>query len=108
MIKYKTSERKVDLYDIGDGLTLMNVILKNEDGKMRSIDTYIGTDRNGFSCVGHTEGLDEPGVIFSYPEHLFFPICHTVKWFIFWQVQNLRRSALALNEFAGCGNERKQ
>ena len=28
MIKYKTTERKVDLYDIGDGLTLMNVILK--------------------------------------------------------------------------------
>ena len=32
MIKYKTSERKVDLYDIGNGLTLMNVILKNQDG----------------------------------------------------------------------------
>lgn len=66
MIKYKAAERKVDLYDIGDGLTLMNVILKNQDGRMMSIDTYIGADRNGFSCVGHTEGLDEPGVIFSY------------------------------------------
>ena len=60
MIKYKASERKVDLYDIGDGLTLMNIILKNEDGKMRSIDTYIGTDRNGFSCVGHTVHSAEP------------------------------------------------
>ncbi len=66
MIKYKTTERKVDLYDIGDGLTLMNVILKNQDGRMRSIDTYIGAERNGFSCVGHAEGVDEPGVIFSY------------------------------------------
>ena len=66
MIKYEASERKVDLYDIGDGLTLMNVILKNQDGKMTAIDTYIGAERNGFSCVGHTEGLDEPGVIFSY------------------------------------------
>ena len=66
MIKYKTTERKVDLYDIGDGLTLMNVILKNKDGRMRSIDTYIGAERNGFSCVGHAEGVDEPGVIFSY------------------------------------------
>lgn len=66
MIKYKTTERKVDLYDIGDGLTLMNVILKNQDGRMRSIDTYIGAEGNGFSCVGHTEGVDEPGVIFSY------------------------------------------
>lgn len=70
MIKYKASDRKVDLYDIGDGLTLMNIILKKEDGKMKSIDTYIGTDRNGFSCVGHTEGLDEPGVIFSYPRYV--------------------------------------
>lgn len=70
MIKYKTSERKVDLYDIGNGLTLMNVILKNQDGKMMSIDTYIGAERNGFSCVGHTEGLDEPGVIFNYARYV--------------------------------------
>ena len=66
MIKYKASECKVDLYDIGDGLTLMNVIPKNQDGKMMAIDTYIGAERNGLSCVGHTEDLDEPGVIFSY------------------------------------------
>ncbi|MGN0276691.1 MAG: hypothetical protein ACI4CZ_05805 [Hominisplanchenecus sp.] len=70
MIKYKATERKVDLYDIGDGLTLMNVILKNQDGRMMSIDTYIGAERNGFSCVGHTEGLDEPGVIFSYARYV--------------------------------------
>jgi len=70
MIKYKASDRKVDLYDIGDGLKLMNVIVKNQDGKMMSIDTYIGADRNGFSCVGHTEGLDEPGVIFSYARYV--------------------------------------
>ncbi len=66
MRKYKTSERRVDLFDIGDGLTLMNVILKNEEGKMMAIDTYIGAERNGFSCVGHAEGLDEPGAVFSY------------------------------------------
>lgn len=29
MIKYKASERRVDLYDIGDGLMLMNIIQKN-------------------------------------------------------------------------------
>lgn len=70
MKKYKAAERKVDLYDIGDGLTLMNVILKNQDGRMMSIDTYIGAERNSFSCVGHTEGLDEPGVIFSYARYV--------------------------------------
>ncbi len=66
MKKYKASERKVDVYDIGGGLTLMNAIIKNQDGKMASIDTYIGVEGNVYSCVGHTEGLDEPGVIFSY------------------------------------------
>lgn len=70
MIKYKAGERKVDLYDIGNGLTLMNIILKNQDGRMTAIDTYIGEDRNGFSCVGHTERLDEPGVIFSYSRYV--------------------------------------
>ena len=70
MIKYKSNERKVDLYDIGNGLTLMNVIIKNQDGKMAAIDTYIGSDRNRYQYVGRTEGLDEPGVIFSYAKYM--------------------------------------
>lgn len=70
MIKYKVGERKVELFDIGNDLTLMNIILKNPNGKITAIDTYIGADRNGFSCVGHTEGLDEPGVIFSYSRYV--------------------------------------
>lgn len=70
VIKYKSSERKVDMYDIGDGLTLMNIIEKNENGQMKSIDTYIGAERDGFCCVGHTEGLDQLGVIFSYSKYV--------------------------------------
>ena len=70
MIKYKASQRKVDLYDIGDGLTLMNIVQKNEEGKMCEINTYIGQDGYAFSCVGHTGGLDQPGVIFSYAEYV--------------------------------------
>ena len=35
MIKYKASQRRVDLYEIGDGLTLMNIIVKNDEGKMQ-------------------------------------------------------------------------
>jgi hypothetical protein len=42
MIKYKASERRVDLYDIGDGLTLMNIILKNDEGKMQEVHSNIG------------------------------------------------------------------
>lgn len=33
-------------------------------------DKYIDREGNGFSCVGHTEGLDEPGVIFSYTRYV--------------------------------------
>ena len=70
MKKYKASQRRVDLYDIGDGLTLMNIILKNKEGKMSEVHSYIGQEGNGFVCVGHTEGLDQPGVIFSYASHV--------------------------------------
>lgn len=70
MKKYNASQKRVDLYDIGEGLTLMNVLIKNEEGKLDSIDTYIGAERNGFSCVGHTEKLAEPGVIFSYSQYI--------------------------------------
>ena len=70
MIKYKSTERNVDLYEIGEGLTLMNIIKKNQDGQISAVDTYIGTDREGFSCVGHAEGLDEPGVQFYYDKYM--------------------------------------
>ncbi len=70
MKKYKNTERKIDLYDIGNGLTLMNIIWKNEEGKMSVIDTYIGAEGNGFTCVGHTEDLDNPGVLFSYSQYV--------------------------------------
>ncbi len=70
MIKYKASQRRVDLYDIGDGLTLMNVILKNDEGKMQEVYFYIGQEGNGFSCVSHTEGLDKPEVVFSYMSYV--------------------------------------
>ncbi len=70
MIKYKSSEREVDIYDIGDGLTLMNIIDKNQNGQIKSVDTYIGSDRDRFSCVGHKEGLDEPGIQFNYEKYV--------------------------------------
>ena len=70
MKKYKSSQRKVDLYDLGDGLTLMNIIVNNDTGRIREIDTYIGEDRKVFSFVGHSEGLDTLGVIFNYAKYV--------------------------------------
>ncbi|MBE5852132.1 MAG: hypothetical protein E7299_04135 [Lachnospiraceae bacterium] len=55
-----------DLYDFGEGLTLMNVLTKNAEGKLNRIDTYIGVEGDGFAHVGHTENLAAPGVVFSY------------------------------------------
>ena len=70
MIQFKSTERKVDLYDIGEGLTLMNIIKKKQNGQISAVDTYIGIDKDGFSCVGHAEGLDEPGVQFYYDKYM--------------------------------------
>ena len=41
MNKYTASERKVDLYDIGDGLTLKNIVTKNESGKTKAVSSSI-------------------------------------------------------------------
>ena len=66
----KIAQKRIDMYDIGDGLTLMNVINKNENGKMRQITTYIGIEGNGFVCVGNADELDAPGAIFSYQSYV--------------------------------------
>lgn len=62
----KLSQKRIDMYDIGDGLTLMNVINKNENGKVHQVTTYIGIEGNGFVCVGNANDLDAPGAIFGY------------------------------------------
>lgn len=46
----KLSQKRIDMYDIGDGRILMNVINKNEDGKMHRITTYIGIEGNEYRC----------------------------------------------------------
>ena len=55
----KYAQKRIDMYDIGNGLTLMNVINKNENGKLHQITTYIGIEGNGFShaSVNHGEGI---------------------------------------------------
>ncbi len=66
----KLTQKRIDMYDIGDGLNLMNVISKNEAGKMYQITTYIGMEGNGFVCVGNADELDAPGVIFGYQSYV--------------------------------------
>lgn len=58
------------LYDIGNGLTLMNILTKNAEGKLDRVDTYIGVDELGFSCVGTAKDLSAPGVIFTYSSYV--------------------------------------
>ncbi len=69
-IMKKLAKKRVDMYDIGNDLTLMNVINKNEDGKICQITTYIGIEGNGFICVGNANELDAPGAIFSYRSYV--------------------------------------
>lgn len=66
----KLTQKRTDMYDIGDGLILMNVINKNEDGKMHRITTYIGIEGKGFVCVGNANDLDVPGAVFSYQSYV--------------------------------------
>ena len=66
----KLSQKRIDMYDIGDGLTLMNVINKNENGKVHQVTTYIGIEGNGFVCVGNANDLDAPGAIFCYQSYV--------------------------------------
>lgn len=70
MKKYTAKMKRVDYYDIGNGLKLMNILSNNEDGKLDRIDTYIGTEEEGFSHVGYTQDLSQPGTIFSYSSYV--------------------------------------
>ena len=48
----KNKLKKVDIYDIGDGLELLNVCIKNEEGKLERIDTFVGHhDRQEYVSV---------------------------------------------------------
>ena len=89
MIKYKSLERKVDMYDIGDGLTLMNIIQENQNGQIQSVDTYIGAETDRFFCVGHTEGLDQPGVIFSYSKYVKLIQANLQRYLNIYYIQNV-------------------
>ena len=44
--------------------------LRYEAGKTKAVHTYIGYEGDGFVCVAHSEGLDHPGVIYSYSSHV--------------------------------------
>lgn len=46
MEKFKPAEKKSDLYDIGDGLILLNIQTKNVEGVLDRVDTYLGMDGN--------------------------------------------------------------
>ena len=50
----KFTTKKIDSYDIGRGLRLINIKHYNAEGKLDSVETYIAADGNGFSCVGTT------------------------------------------------------
>ena len=77
------------MFDIGDGLTLMNIIEINQDGQMKSINTYIGVERERFYCVGHTEGLDQPGVQFDYSKYVKLIQANLQRYLNIYYIQNV-------------------
>ena len=67
MEKYKPAEKKSDIYDIGDGLIVLNIQTKTTESVLDRVDTYIGMDGIGFCPVGVVENISSPGYVFSYP-----------------------------------------
>lgn len=76
MKKYAAKMKKVDYFDIGNDIKLMNILTKNEEGKTTRIDTYIGTEDTGFSHVEVVEDLLQPGTIFSYSRYMRMIECN--------------------------------
>lgn len=70
MNKYDSKIKKVDLYEIGQDLTMMNIRTFNSEGLPERVDTYIGIEGNGFVQVGMTEDLSAPGVVFRYADYV--------------------------------------
>lgn len=69
MRKIPSSEKATEYYELGNGWYMIHVKTKI-DGKLSRVDTYVGTEDDGFSRVAHTEGLDKPGVIHGYRDYL--------------------------------------
>ncbi len=68
----KSESKNVYIYDIGEGLELLNICSKDPvSGKLDRVDTFIGNHaRQEFVSVGRTEGLSLPGVIFKYSSYV--------------------------------------
>ncbi len=68
----KSKTKTANIYDIGDGLELINVCVKDPStGKLDRVNTFIGNhNRQEYLSVAGTKGLSEPGVIFSYSSYV--------------------------------------
>lgn len=97
MLKYTTSQKKTDLYDIGNGLTLMNIVTKNAEGKPAQVDTYIGAEGDKFIRVGCAEELDAPGTVFSYANYVKM-IHVNLKLFLQIYMDNVRNTYIRNTE----------
>ncbi len=63
----KSKTKKADIYDIGDGLELLNICVRNAEGDLDHIATFIGSnDSTEYILVGNEDGLSNPGAVFSY------------------------------------------
>ena len=70
MKKFLAKNKKIDYFDIGNGLKLMNILTKTDSGELDRVDTFIGSEEEGFSHGGVVEDVSEPCTIFSYAQFL--------------------------------------
>ena len=69
MRKIPASEKASEYYELGNGWYMLHVKTKT-DGIVSRVDTFVGTEEDGYSHVAHTEGLDAPGVVGGYRDYL--------------------------------------
>lgn len=68
MRKLTASEKAIVYYELSDGWYMLHIKTK-VNGTLSRVDTYVGTEEDGYSHVGYTEGLDNPGVIGGFREY---------------------------------------
>lgn len=66
----KEKNKTVYLYDIGRGMTLMNILTKNADDQLDRVETYIGVENYAFSEVGTVRDLASSGTVFRYSSYV--------------------------------------
>ena len=70
MREFAALQKKTDIFEVGNGVVLVNVLTENKDGKLEQIDTYIGAEGKKALRVKGAYGLDVTEIQFDYNRYM--------------------------------------